>query len=124
MSNQVSAFISLLILSLIYTLLISSCVDPNSNDIITKIKTVELGMNKKDVIRILGEPRKILEYELDGILYIDMLYEAPSRLDSTAPSVILCKETEVVVEVVVDDSGKYDKKSKSPDPCGGHKTNQ
>jgi hypothetical protein len=124
MTNQLSGFISLIILCLICTLLVSSCVDPNSNDIIAKIKTVELGMNKKDVIRILGEPRKILEYELDGILYIDMLYEAPNRLDSTAPSVILCKETGVVVEVIVDDSGKHDKKSMSPDPCGGHKTSQ
>ncbi len=117
MTNHVSNFASQIILGLICIFLVSGCVDPNSNDIITKIKTIELGMSKNDVIKILGEPRKTLEYELDGILYIDMLYEAPSRLDSTAPSVIICKETELVVEVIVDDSGNYDKKSQLPNPC-------
>jgi hypothetical protein len=61
--------------------------EQKSTDIIKKIKTIELGMNKDDVIKILGEPPKTLEYELDGVLYIALLYEAPSRLDSTAPSI-------------------------------------
>lgn len=117
MINHVSSFASQIILSLTCIFSVLGCVDPNSNDIIKKIKTIELGMTKKDVIKILGEPRNTNEYELDGRYYVAMYYEPPSRLDSTTPSVIICKETEVVVKVIVDDSGKHDKKSESPNPC-------
>jgi len=96
---------------------ISNCVERKSVDIVNKIKTIELGMSKNEVIKILGEPRNIVEYKEDSVPYIAMVYDPPDNLDSTSPSVSLCKETQVVVQVIVDDSGKYDKRTKASNPC-------
>lgn len=116
MLNKRPKIIFILFLLSLLILGVPSC-EQKSTDIIEKIKAVELGMSEDEVIKILGEPPKRFEYELDGVLYVALLYEAPSRLDSTAPSVVICKETEVVVKVIVDDSGKYDKKSQLTNPC-------
>lgn len=107
---------------IVWIFTISSCVERKSSDVTKKIKTIELGMSKDEVIKILGEPRNKVEYKENGQLYIAMLYEPSDDLDSTGPSVSICKETEVVVQVIVDDSGKYDKRSSSSNPCEANNT--
>jgi outer membrane protein assembly factor BamE (lipoprotein component of BamABCDE complex) len=95
-----------------------SCgVEKRQENIIDKIKTVDLGMSKDEVIKILGEPFNVLESERNGILYVEMIYQPPSRIDSIYPTVLICKETGKVIAVIVDDSGRYDKKVKSLNPC-------
>jgi len=119
-SNLGSGTLSMLMLMF----LLSNCVDQKARDAakkrydtVEKIKTIELGMSKDEVLRILGKPPKELEYNYEGISHIAMLYEARSESESTSPSIILCKETQRVIRVIVDDSGKFDKRSKSPNPC-------
>lgn len=104
-------------LTLVMGIVTLSCGSPKTSKAITEIKKIELGMNKNEVINILGEPSKIIEYKKDGIVYSAMLYDPESRLDSTPPSVVICKESELVVRVTVDDTGKFDKRTKSPNPC-------
>ena len=98
-------------------LLASACDSPKGREIHKKIQTIELGMTKEDVLEILGKPLSQGEHEWDGVQYVVMTFKALSADASTIPSITICKETGVVVKVIVDDSGRYDKISRSPNPC-------
>ena len=94
--NKLACFLMFL------TLLHVSCGKPNY-EIEDKMRRIELGMHKNEVVNILGEPRNIFEGELDGISYIVMYYEPPSRYSSATPNVKIRKDNELVVEVIIND---------------------
>lgn len=94
-----------------------------SNDV-QKMKSVEIGMSRDQVIQIVGEPGRIKETVFEGVPLIYLYYDPPVVNASTIPRITLCKETGLVVEVLIDyDNPKLNKKANSYDLCTSPQTN-
>lgn len=115
MVNRVS--LKFVILVILTCKLMFSCDDPRGVEISKKIKQIELGMTKNEVLLVLGEPINELEYKKNGAEYVSLIYEARNRGDSINPTVVLCKNSLRVIAVIVDDSGINDKRDTSQNPC-------
>ncbi len=85
-------------------------------EIISKMKNLQLGMNKDQVIEIMDQPLLIKDYSIGGHGFIVMIYEEKFAA-STIPQVVLCRENELVVEIIIEDTGKFNKRISSPNPC-------
>lgn len=86
------------------------------------MKAVEIGMTKDEVIQIVGEPGRIVEDNFEGVSLIYLFYDPPVINASTIPRIIICKETELVVEVLIDDDKpELNKKANSSDLCNSAK---
>ncbi len=63
---------------------------------------LKVGMNKYDVREIMGEPKSIKEYELNGIIYETWFFDA-SWVASTIPQCNFDKKDEKVVDIICKD---------------------
>ena len=113
-------------LTLTFILLILSCNDTAYNETKEKMKTIEIGMTKDEVIQILGEPPSINEGKIGDVILVSLVYPPPiGSADSVFPTVIICKETELVVGVIIDESGEsYNKRVSSYELCKSINTNE
>jgi len=109
----------LMVLNFIVGLFMISCDNSAYNTTKEKMKTIELGMSKDEVIKILGDPPSINEGKIDDVILVSLVYPPPrGRADSVFPTVIICKETELVVGVIIDESREsYNKRASSHDLC-------
>lgn len=115
--------ILLMVLNFIFGLFMISCDDSAYNTTKEKMKTIELGMSKAEVIKILGNPPDIGEAKIGDVVLVELTYPPPrGSVDSVFPTVIICKQTELVVGVIIDESREsYNKRASSYDLCKGTK---
>lgn len=123
MIEKFSKFDLIMVLSFILIFITMSCDNSAHNMIKEKMKSIEIGMTKDEVIQLLGEPPDIGEGKIGDVTLIELTYPPPrGSADSVFPTVILCKETELVVGVIIDESSEsYNKRASSYELCRSKK---
>lgn len=96
-----------------------SCVQTGDFALLEKMKQLEIGMTEAQVVEIVGQPANRIEFSIDGISYIELLFPAPFINSSTSPSVLICKETGFVIRITIDDLEQNTRRAKNHELCPG-----
>jgi len=81
----------------------SGCRNIRGFSTLKKIKTIEIGMGRSEVIEILGERDSHYEYEDGESAYLSLSYTHPIVNASMVPSILMCRDSEIVVGVTLDE---------------------